>query len=678
MRRIDSQRDNDNLDSSPPTADQNDNSVRGQNDNGLWLQNDNACHSERRQRRSEESKFLNILMLFVALLVTGCGSRIVFEESPDFKLADKGTEEIVNYEKYGKFEGIGTKAYKYTIVDQAGLAKAAGEGIHPNASSVLKDPLYLELKKEGKLNGIHWDFINKPQYRENFYKWATAAEDRGVKLFYTALALEKAGHIKHAIKAYHALVVHFPKTIGWTYWNTPWYVGQVAIDKINFLCKKYPQLGLRLDGAYILVENGYDDDTKTDVFIINPGKIVKIKPANVYDYGKRANLNRHGIIRSTNGELVKLVQYEDRSWQLLVDGKPYIIKGIAYEPSKIGQSPDQATLEDWMQHDYNKNNKVDGPYDAWIDLNRNDIQDTGEEAVGDFKLLHDMGCNTIRVYHHASNKPLLRDLYENFGIMSLMGDFLGAYAIGSGASWYKGTDYSDPQQQENMLDNLKKMVDEHKNEQYILMWVLGNENNYGVANSAKKDPVSYYKFVNRAAKLIKSIDPYQRPVAICNGEVKFIDIFAKECPDVDVFGLNTYRGEHGFGHLWLTVKHETDKPVMITEYGCPAYNMYTDMEDAEAQQAEYLKNCWIDIIMNSNGWGQGNSLGAVLFEWVDEWWKAYEPFKHDTKPLWAGSFPDGWMYEEWLGVASQGSGKNSPYQRVLRKSYYEYRDLWRE
>jgi len=68
----------------------------------------------------------------------------------------------------------------------------------------------------------------------------------------------------------------------------------------------------------------------------------------------------------------------------------------------------------------------------------------------------------------------------------------------------------------------------------------------------------------------------------------------------------------------------------------------------------------------------------VLFEWVDEWWKAYEPYKHDIKPLWAGSFPDGWMYEEWLGITSQGSGQNSPYQRVLRKAYYEYQGFWRE
>jgi len=617
------------------------------------------------------------LMFFLALL-TGCGKAIVFEEKPVFKLADKGTEEIINYEKYGRFEGVGGSDYRYVITDQAGLSDAAGEGIYPNASSALRDLAYKDFKKQGRLDGSHWDFINKPQYQDNFYKWATAAEERGVKQFYTAFALEKAGHIKHAIKAYYALAVHFPKTIGWTYWNTPWYVGQVAIDRINFLCRKYPELGWRLEGAYILVDNGYDDNTKTDIFLINPGKIVKVKPSEIYNYVRNRDIGRKNILRSTEGDFVKLVQYEDSSWQLLVDNMPYIIKAIAYEPSKIGQSPDEGTLEDWMQYDYNSNNKVDGPYDAWVDHNRNNTQDADEEPKGDFRLLREMGCNTIRVYHHASNKPLLKDLYENFGIMSIIGDFIGAYTVGSGASWYKGTDYSDPEQQENMLNSLRGMVEKHMNEEYVLMWMLGNENNYGVANNAKKDPVSYYQFVNRAAILIKSLDPHKRPVAICNGEIKFLDVFAKECPDVDIFGLNSYRGEYGFGHLWLTIKHTADKPVIITEYGCPAYNMYTDSDTAELQQADYLKNCWIDIIMNSNGWGQGNSLGGVLFEWVDEWWKAYEPYKHDIKPLWAGSFPDGWMYEEWLGITSQGSGQNSPYQRVLRKAYYEYQGFWRE
>ena len=48
-----------------------------------------------------------------------------------------------------------------------------------------------------------------------------------------------------------------------------------------------------------------------------------------------------------------------------------------------------------------KNGRIDGPYDSWVDANRNDRQDFGEPVVGDWKLLKDMGVNTVRLYHHA-------------------------------------------------------------------------------------------------------------------------------------------------------------------------------------------------------------------------------------------------------------------------------------
>ena len=34
------------------------------------------------------------------------------------------------------------------------------------------------------------------------------------------------------------------------------------------------------------------------------------------------------------------------------------------------------------------------------------------------------------------------------------------------------------------------------------------------------------------------------------------------------------------------------------------------------------------------------------------------------------------MFEEWLGMASQGDGSQSPYLRQLRISYELYRQLW--
>ncbi len=598
-------------------------------------------------------------------------------EGLNFPLYDEGREFIVDYLKYGEFLNVGTPDYKYKIKNRKGLAKAVGEGIFPN-NSVYRDPVYRNYLKRGLLDGSHWDYVDSDNLQANFYKWATAGEDPGVKLYYIAHALEKAMHYKHAIKVYYAIVVHYPKTISWTYWKTPWYVGQVAIDKINYLTRRHPELGVKLEGADIRIENGFDFDVKNDIITANPGSIVKCSQQELKV--RPRPLSGLNIIKRIGGPKVELVQYENRDWQLKVDKRGFIVKAVAYAPTVVGQSPDKGTLRDWTFEDYNQNERIDAPYDSWADRNLNNRKDAGEEAVGDFKLLKEMGANAIRIYHHDhnQNKELFRRAYEDYGIMILMGDFLGAYATGSGANWHQGTDYSNPVHQKKMKDSVRKMVEGYKDEPYILMWILGNETNYGVANNAKEDPQGYYKFVNEVAKMIKTLDP-TRPVAICNGDTLFLDIFARYAPDVDIYGSNSYRGEHGFGiGMWESVKWTCDKPVVITEYGCPAYQEGKPLKIAEVDQAKYHQGAWEDIVLNSAGYGAGNSIGGVVFEWIDEWWKAYESNVHDTEKLYSGPFPGGWVYEEWFGIVGQGDGSRSPFLRELRESYFLYKKMWNE
>jgi beta-glucuronidase len=594
-------------------------------------------------------------------------------------LHDSGKDDFVDYTVYGSFQGLDTDKYRYVAEDPEGLAAALGEGIYPNTTGITWDPRYREVKNQGRLEGNHWDFVNTEDLEANFYKWSMAPEPTGIKLFYTAIALENSGLLKHAIKAYYAIAVHFPKSVGWTYFRTPWYIGQVAIDRIDYLLRNNPEMGMELRDARIFIQNGFDNNIANDRFFINPGKIVKL---GFFDRIKRhlfknAPVKTGKVVRQIGDGKVDIVKYENGHWQLRLEGKPYIIKGIAYSPSKIGQSPDEGTFDDWMQSDYNGNGKIDGPYDSWVDKNYNNIQDEDEPAVGDFQLLKNMGCNTMRLYHHASNKDLLRDLYDRYGIMVIMGDLLGAYTVGSGASWYEGTDYENPEHRINMLESVKGMVEQFKDEPYILFWMLGNENNYGVANNAKEKPAAYYAFANEVAKMIKSIDR-DHPVAICSGDLLFLDKFKENAPLIDIYGSNAYRGKYGFGKsFWNNAKEACDVPVIITEYGCPSYMEGKSREVAEREQEIYLRGNWEDIVYNSAGHrGAGNAIGGIQFEWVDEWWKSYEPSMHDARQNWSGPFPDGWNYEEWLGIAGQGDGKNSPFLRQLKKSYFMYQEIW--
>ena len=592
-------------------------------------------------------------------------------------LYDPGKEDFVDYEKYGEFKNVRTKDYKYIIKDQEGLSAAIGEGIYPNTTSVRWDPEYNKALKGKRLEGSHWDFVHSPDLEAAFLKWATAPEPEGVKLFYEGLILEKAGLIKHALKCYYAIVVSFPGSYGITYFKTPWYVGQAAISKINFILRRNPQLGYKLAGADIKIINGFDNDISNDIVVTNPGKLVKV---NILEKLKPKPSPELLSIKKRKGKgRVSLVQYETGDWQLIVDHKPYLIKGVTYAPTKVGESPDEGTLTNWMYDDFNQNGRIDGPYDAFVDKNRNNIQDADEPAVGDFELMKEMGVNTIRLYHQPFkvNKELLRGLYNRYGIMVIMGDFLGKYALGSGAPWNPGTDYNNEEHKKNMMESVTNMVMEFKDEPYILFWLLGNENVYGYACNADKGPEAFFKFANEVAAQIKALDP-NHPVAIGNGDVLFLDKFARNAPEIDIFGANAYRGDYGFGFLWRQVKEELDRPAFITEFGCPAYAQGKSPDEGELQQAEYLRGSWEDIETNTAfGEGSGNSLGAIVFEWLDEWWKSYEPSIHDTKCRWVGPFPDGCMYEEWLGLCSQGDGKLSPFLRALRKSYYMYKKIWR-
>ena len=597
-------------------------------------------------------------------------------------LAFKGKDAVVDYAKYGKFLNVGTKDYHYQIKDIKALSAAVGEGIYPNLTDVYKDPNYKKAQEEGRLEGSHWDFVRSDDLEAAIFKWAAAPEPWGVRLFYIGMIYEKAKMYEQALKSYHALIVHYPNATAWTYWQTPWYPAQAAISKIKHLVREHPELNLKFKWAKITIANAFDNDTKNDIVVTMPGII---EPKTKIDLvNERMGLGKKKVeLTSTKRVLgegkVHLVQYTNGHWQLMVDDKPYAIRGITYAPTKVGQSPDKGTISNWMTDDFNQNGKIDGPYESWVDKNLNNIQDGDELTVGDFQLIKEMGVNTMRIYHQPfePDKALLRELFEKYGIRVILGDFLGKYTLGSGAAWAEGTDYENPEHRKNMMDSVAKLVTEHKDEPYVLFWLLGNENNYGVASNADKKPEAYYKFVNDVALMIKKLDP-NHPVAICNGDTLFLDIFAKNAPDVDIYGANVYRGDYGFGSFWDQIHDATDKPAFITEYGAPAYTPHMTVEEGEAAQSAYHRGNWLDIEENMGGYEQavGNALGGVAFEWLDEWWKNYEPSKHDKKSDVIGPFPGGYYYEEWFGLIGQGDGKSSPYLRQLRKVYFTYKGLW--
>ncbi len=383
-----------------------------------------------------------------------------------------------------------------------------------------------------------------------------------------------------------------------------------------------------------------------------------------------------GMGKAPSAKAVYVKTLKNGHYQLMVDNKPFIIKGVCYSPIPIGQGHD---------------------YDFW--------SDPAKPWETDGALMKKMGVNTVRFYQPGENldavKKVISDLYEHYGIRTIMGNWLNFWNYP--APFYDQADF-----REKVKQDVLNMVRALKDEKGILFWVLGNENNYsfsGKINPWSSDRIDklgdprqcllaraevYYSLINEITDEIHKIDP-QHPVAIGNGELACLDVANSTAKDVDILACIIYRGKT-FGNIFNTLKTTYDKPVVLIEFGCDAYNAYDKKEDEEAQAA-FLEFQWSEIYKNlaNNSSGAGNCLGGTIFEWNDEWWKhnEWDPNAwsvHDTESNWSnGAYyfdikaeRNMNMNEEWFGIVGLQKVEGDVLdKRIPRKAYYVIREFWK-
>lgn len=273
----------------------------------------------------------------------------------------------------------------------------------------------------------------------------------------------------------------------------------------------------------------------------------------------------------------------------------------------------------------------------------------------------------------------------------------GRYGVALDGAWMANTDYSDPRVKKVLLDEARELVKEYNNTPGILLYLLGNENNYGLFwqgaetedipvedRKSTIQAVHLYKLFNEATVEMKKMNA-SAPIAICNGDLLFLDIIAKECKDVDILGINCYRGD-SFGDLFSRVKAEYGKPVLFTEFGSDAFNAITQSE-AQKEQADILLKNWTEIYLNAAGLGNNNnSLGGFTFQFADGWWKFGQNTNlsiHDTNASWANGgyvfdYVNGEnnMNEEWFGICAKGTpDSRGIYELYPRAAYYVLKDV---
>ncbi len=323
--------------------------------------------------------------------------------------------------------------------------------------------------------------------------------------------------------------------------------------------------------------------------------------------------------------------------------------------------------------------------------------DVIEEALSrEMPLLRNMGVNVIRQYVGIPPR-WVRYIYEKYGIYTVINHPCGRYGYTLDGVWIPNVDYSDPKLRAAIRDEVVDTVRQFQGVPGVLMWLLGNENNYGLSwtsfeaealpegeeNEARA--AQLYSMFEEIIKAVKAEDP-DRPVAIANGDVQYIDVIARECPDLDVFGTNVYRGISA-RDLFKVVKEKLGVPVMFTEFGSDAFNE-KEMREDQRMQAYYLIGQWEEIYEQSDDKGRvGNAIGGFVFQWADGWWKFGQESLldvHDTNASWPnGGYLDfvpgeNNMNEEWWGICAKGPADNRGlYELYPRAAFYALRSAFK-
>ncbi len=360
---------------------------------------------------------------------------------------------------------------------------------------------------------------------------------------------------------------------------------------------------------------------------------------------------------------------------LYVYGKPFILRGVVYQPVPIGKN--------WEY----------------------DIFSHKEVLKLDAPLIKELGANAVRFYQPGKDiqqtKEFIHILYEKYGIYTIMGHWLG---------FWNSPNYGDPKFRRKVKQSVLEMVRALKDEPGIIMWVLGNENNFSFgpeninawitkdllkirdpAKRRERQAEIYYSFVDEIAKEIKKIDG-KRLVALGNGGPRGLDVAGKVCKNIDLVGVTLFTGK-SFGHIWRDMKRFfPDKPFFVMEFGADSFDSLHREENQDIQ-AEYIADLWREIERNlAASTGRGNVVGGIVFEWTDEWWKSdpYDPkawYRHDQRGDWScgGYYHDIAcdnnmnMNEEWWGIVAL-SRKIDPDTglnvRRPKKAYKVLKQLW--
>jgi hypothetical protein len=266
------------------------------------------------------------------------------------------------------------------------------------------------------------------------------------------------------------------------------------------------------------------------------------------------------------------IQKKGNSWQLLVNGKPFDIKGVTF-----GYDKDIAN------------------YDSY------------------FKDLNFLGVNTIRTWATGDNMPQLLEAAQKHNIKVMVGIWMrhGRPGMEDDDSFNY---LKDIKGMEVMYNNAIRVVERYKSHPAVLTWGIANEVYLNMETDAEKE--AYSKLLERICSYIKKIDS-NHPITSVEAWTFGLDWWQKYVPSIDIYGLNCY----GAGANSLASELEKrgiDKPYIITEFGVTgAWDITAETygvkhEPTDQQKYDAIAQGYPNWIANKSA-----NLGVFVFHYSD-------------------------------------------------------------
>lgn len=337
--------------------------------------------------------------------------------------------------------------------------------------------------------------------------------------------------------------------------------------------------------------------------------------------------------------------------QLLVNGKPFMIKSVGYSPVPIGSDPD-LKKRDYYTLEYS------------------------EIYERDIPIIRDMGANTIRIWgwdRDAEHTDFLNKLYNN-----------GKDPIYIIASFWisQKLDLSNNDVREQLKSDFRKMVARNKDNPAILMWIVGNELN-AKGEYAYDDIFSLVDEMAEQAHIEEGENYHPVTTSLVDRDIEeIIQKYDKNMSHLDVWSVQLYRGKD-FGDFFKRYRNLSSKPVLVLEFGIDAYDDKKKVE-YEDVQAEYASALWRHLTNNSDV-----VSGGSVITYSDGWYKGKlnrngregcpdnSASVHSDCGYPINSHPDEYANVEWWGIVRVKDNGGSPDIVEPRKAYYTLKELWK-